>query len=451
MKRTKKTVSKVLSIVLALCLIMSFAVVPASAAAGKAPSAEIKVGKLFTVDSPYNITKMEYATFELAPYTYTDAGDVIYAAADAKTGSTVLPLGFPMPLKADGSKQYDTAIQQTTEKFAVDSSDNTKSTGSVNFGSVPFDKVGVYTYKVSEVIGTPIAGITYDDAPRFVNVYVVTAAEMKNTDDDENKYNDLDDAQLVVAAITIWENDNVVTMYTDPILNDKYTDENDKVGTGIVDGEGNGQAVVDFHNYFGDVNKETMIEIYKNVAGSSANKDEQFKFWLYLKEDTASTDLAFQVFDSNNKFVEDVPASDPNNTTGAVIKKSGRITVKNNLYVEFYLKHGEHVRIYNVKSGTEYYVTEQGAVDYNTEINGTSGGTDYNVYGYAKTTLSNTADWAPTIFTLNNVDNVNFLNKKGFTPPTGVAMDILPYALLIVLVGAAAVVLFGRKRRSSDR
>ena len=99
----------------------------------------------------------------------------------------------------------------------------------------------------------------------------------------------------------------------------------------------------------------------------------------------------------------------------------------------FTLQGGEHITVYGLSPKDTYTVSEE----------------DCTELGYTTTVKVDDADaqTAPTQATISGKeDTVTFINSREATAPTGIVMDIAPYALLVI-VAAAGCFVFMRKRR----
>ena len=99
------------------------------------------------------------------------------------------------------------------------------------------------------------------------------------------------------------------------------------------------------------------------------------------------------------------------------------------------LAHGDHLYIYGVTAGDSFTITE----------------TNANQNGYT-TTYTVGKQGAKTEYnekiTGSGAKHVTVYNKAQDTPSTGVIMTIAPYALMVVLAGAFAVVFLTRRNRA---
>ena len=106
---------------------------------------------------------------------------------------------------------------------------------------------------------------------------------------------------------------------------------------------------------------------------------------------------------------------------------------------EITLKHNERVHIYGLSDGQQIDITES-------KVAGKGDGGRYQTTTYTVDDGEVKSGEACTVhFTDANVD-VSYLNTLNAVSPTGLIMDIAPYALLVV-VAAAGCFVFLRKRR----
>lgn len=151
------------------------------------------------------------------------------------------------------------------------------------------------------------------------------------------------------------------------------------------------------------------LTIGKTVTGEFGNKDKEFEFTLKINGDPQA-----------NKTYDKV------NSNGA---KTGTVTTDAN--GKFKLKHGEKIVVPNLQAKDTYEVKEDNYSGYTTTVAG-----------------SESSDMKHTT-QLTSVDkSVEFTNKADANPATGVIMTIAPYALMVVLAGAFAVVFLTRRNRA---
>ena len=189
-------------------------------------------------------------------------------------------------------------------------------------------------------------------------------------------------------------------------------------------GRVNGELVV-MSAYFGNAEgteKETnptftnpydtnMLTVEKEVTGLQGDTSKDFSFTLKVNK-----------ADSNKQY--QFKKGDKGTLTDLEFNANGEYT--------FTLKHSEKIYFYGLVANDKCTVTEASAA------------------GYTTTYQLNTGNPAATLpeFAMDADKSVKVVNDKGATTPGGVIMTIAPYALMVVLAGAFAVVFLTRRNRA---
>lgn len=147
------------------------------------------------------------------------------------------------------------------------------------------------------------------------------------------------------------------------------------------------------------------LTVSKKVGGGAANKKDDFTFKVMITgiDGTYSTNVAGK-------------------------------TITNGTETEFTLRHGETFVVKNLPENAFYTVVE----------------TDKK--GYQKTEVSvnkeanQTSDTAEGTIRMDGENTVDYTNTKTVPSPTGIALEILPFAVLFLAAIAGGVVFFRRKR-----
>ena len=396
MKIRNKLVTGLLTSAMALTMIFGLNTTVFAADQAPLPTATITASKIFNADAPVNNTKITEAKFTLTAVGYT--GEV--------TGTTV-----PMPA--------------TTVKTAALTVSGNSASGSTVFDAIPYSVPGIYTYKLVETVDSAVPGVTYDEAERFINVYVTNLLDANN----HLILNNNGTPQVEVTAITVYKETNGTLNWND-MGNDNAGNSDAKTGeTGTKTGI-NEAVTVGFTNTFGDTAGNTILSVSKTVTGALGNPDTEFEFTLGTN---STNSLAYQVFDASGAAV----------TSGT--GKSGTIANGGS----FFLKHGETVRIYNLAAGDKYTVTEKSSTTangYKTSISGTAAGTAIS----AVTDITDGVKAAgEQTFATNAIDRQDFVNNKGVTPPTGIMMEVFPFAVMFIFAGCGVIAMIIKKRRES--
>lgn len=152
----------------------------------------------------------------------------------------------------------------------------------------------------------------------------------------------------------------------------------------------------------------------KAVTGTLGNRSKEFEFNITITADATS-----QKTGASEQYYVEINNQNGSSTTNV---KSGEL-------LQVKLRNGDTVKIYGLSPKDTYTVTE------------TESGQD----GY-KTTGEVDAEHATAMG--NEDKTVTVENNKNTTTPGGVIMTIAPYALMVVLAGAFAVVFLTRRNRA---
>ena len=152
------------------------------------------------------------------------------------------------------------------------------------------------------------------------------------------------------------------------------------------------------------------LTVDKTVTGAMGDKNAPFTFTVTIN---ATGNRTFSASKGNTPITVD-----EGDTDGTYV-------------VSTTLKHGESVTINGLLEGDSYFVKE----------------TEADKNGYT-TTVDGAAndDSQPVVFDDEAADTVSYTNHRDAVSPTGLIMDIAPYALLVI-VAAAGCFVFLRKRR----
>lgn len=161
-------------------------------------------------------------------------------------------------------------------------------------------------------------------------------------------------------------------------------------------------------------NKYTTYSLIvnKTITGTAANLSEKFNFTI--------------------EFEGDAGASFTYGTTTITLDNDGKASQT------VALGNGESAVITGIPSNVKYTVTEN--------IDATEGYTTTYKVDNATTATTGTATSEATMGKANHT--VSFTNDKASTPVTGVITTIAPYALMLVVAGAFAVVFLTRRNRA---
>ena len=203
-----------------------------------------------------------------------------------------------------------------------------------------------------------------------------------------------------------------ITVYVTWVLDDNGYPTNQLAITSIVTNDAVGEKQANGPTFPNTAAGAANLTVSKHVTGNASNVNDYFAFEVNITDGAIGT---YAISYAGNTYT-------PANPT--VITAGTPATI--------YLKHGESFTILNLPVGATYSVTEASSAGYTTTINGTA-----------------TQDRHITGNIAQGGTNVAYVNNKTFTPPTGLFMDILPYALIFGAAVIGAVLFITRRRRVS--
>ncbi|HIR40948.1 MAG TPA: QVPTGV class sortase B protein-sorting domain-containing protein [Candidatus Egerieicola pullicola] len=156
----------------------------------------------------------------------------------------------------------------------------------------------------------------------------------------------------------------------------------------------------------------TQLTVTKAVTGAMGDKDEMFSFTIDLT-DSETSSVTVKIGD----------AAGTSQSTANPIRLDEAI------------KDGQTITITGLPVGTDYTITETDADGYETSYVG------------ATASSSNTKEASGTI--TDGTNAVTVTNNRDSVSPTGIMMDIAPYAVLVV-IAAAGCFIFLRKRHAKE-
>jgi pilin isopeptide linkage protein len=207
----------------------------------------------------------------------------------------------------------------------------------------------------------------------------------------------------------------------------------------------------------------SSIKIEKQIDGTQAKDTDEFTFWIKIPEGGTSIVLEKGKTIEANKTEsgqEPVPVTsitvggsmtqedyvegetqseyyDPENTTNE----------NDNGWCSFTLKGGQALEITGIPASMVYYLFEE---DYQSQGYETTHIKQFTATTPAKSAITLQGGDLGKLTTEQGVNYIGFLNTKNTNPGTGVTMDILPYAVVVLAaVAAFAVLLISKKRRNA--
>lgn len=255
---------------------------------------------------------------------------------------------------------------------------------SINIGNLTFADAGVYKYTISETDNSDDANIV-NGSDHTLYLYV------ERKDGTQDQY-------VVTGAVLEDENGNKTDVYNNSYMlggdpDDPIDPDNPPVVT------------------------PNELTLTKTVTGAMGDYSENFKFSVTVG--SVSSNKTYTAKYTDNE--------------GNAIPGKADVSLTAGEPAEITLAHNQQLHIYGVGSGETYTIAEH----------------DYTSEGYDAPTVSgdvNADNTQGTFDATEDPENVNYTNNREAVSPTGLIMDIAPYALLVV-VAAAGCFVFLHKRR----
>jgi hypothetical protein len=411
MKKFKKVVS------LALASIMTLSMCAVSALSAGAVDAEdyttLPITKILQVNSKDTVVPSENFAFTMTPIA---AADLIDDNGDAiKDGSGhTLEVG---PALSDN----DIVISFNKDSKAADSNGKWEMTNSGSFKlefATNFTNTGVFRYEVKET------GAVDQDGKSLSETYV---------DFDSSTY-----------YVDVYVGQNNKGEY---VINSYVITKKGKTG------KPNGITFTNKYNC-------QDLNIYKTVDGTEFNQGEYYNFHILIpvggKAITLSENSYFlaKIIGTDGSVVKDGTDRDMDIDSDGYLKlyvKGEGIDVAASEGNAFKLKAGEHLQILDLPTTMIYKVEE----DKDTaDAEGYTITYDYTEIGSKETTtkaVKEDQSGYSVQGTINDTTNtVTFINTRDMTPPTGISLDVLPYALIVLVAACGGVLLIIKKKRNAQ-
>lgn len=366
-----------------------------------------------------------------------------FGAMAATNGSYTQEKLFDKKLSVDG-KTFAPNTSFTFEKTAVSDEDVETKFANTEFGDV--DHKTDLTNYLKGTTATQIAGITVSDA---------TFTADQNNDQTLNE-SDLKEAYSADVSITVNAN-----LFTEPgmyvmglkenntnyegvvynttqyylLINVRNKSANDALEVASVQlFDEDGVKYNHITNGYGGTETEDKIyklNVKKVISGLGAKLDGTFNFQLSVNAPEGSKDGGYAVFE------------------GTTYK--GTITEGENGTLELPVNNNTTYTIYGLSESDEVVVKEKeaSANGYATTYSVTGAAVTNNTTDKTNNTLAN-ADAKVAVKTGIETGEVKITNNKSEITVTGVAMNIAPYAAMVLGAGAFAGIFLGGKRRKAE-
>lgn len=318
-----------------------------------------------------------------------DADKITMAGVGTTTANTIAYT--PGDTTANNENTMVKNYDKTTEKYAL-------KTATLDFSKVRFTEPGVYRYIITES-GTNQAITNDADLTRVLDVYVNDAST-----ETEKK--------LTIAGYVLHSNEN---------------DEPD-VAAGK-DAGSTGTYVATKSQGFTNEYDTSDLTFKKEVAGNQASHDKYFKFTVKITGAVKGTVYTVDVTGADDQSQKNAATiadnAEKENVKTMTVEEDGTISQ------DFYLQHGQEIKIQGIAKDTKYDVTEN-KEDYKSEAAVVTGYTNA-----AKGTIESTDL------------KTSYKNTREGTIPTGVIMTVAPFAA-VTLLGAAGMVTIKMRKKEDD-
>lgn len=272
----------------------------------------------------------------------------------------------------------------------------------VDFSGCEYDEPGVYRYILSETkTGEEHPSIVNDDlGDRVIDVYVV----------DEN-------SSLKVSGYVLHTKDDSI----------KMGNEN---GTDSTDNEGKSQG---YNNRY--ITHD--LTFTKEVNGKQASKDKYFAFTLKITNAIPGTVFPVSL-DNADRQTGNSSATIPENR-GKINPASITADNSGSVEQEFYLQHGQSIKINGIPESAQYEITEN-EENYKPSV---------TVNSEDKDIVVNKNGAADKNTGITNDTTVDFVNTVEGIVATDVVISIVPY-ILIAIISGSALIYFGLRKKDKE-
>lgn len=382
-----KHTRKLLALLVALLLVLS--AVPVASAAGDPRAAGETITEAY-LSKHYNTAVDKDFTFEFQAEQIKDGEGVVTEDATL----TIDPIEFTDPSLTETNKQ----------------------TSKLNFDTFP--AAGHYIFKVTET------GVTGGFSNTEYEKLIMSKAEYR-----VHVYVAEEEGQFVIKSITIdkikddagedvVEGTKVTDAGEDPTTN-TFTFTNTYVYEAGHDGDPEDPKPDDY-NTFGSLYIKKNVE-NKNEGGPDTQKDFSFTATFTFP---AGTD---------EKTLDASANGEP-------------ITGKTHTFT---LKHGESIKFTGLPVGTKIKLVEAGSPNYAGTAVVNFGSNRAESFG-SSTAYNKELTVEPTVSLTENTNKAVVTNTYVYTPPIGVILNVLPFAVMLALAGGALALFLVLKRRNGD-
>jgi hypothetical protein len=381
-----KRLRKLLAILMVSTLFMSLMTITASAVNyTTVAGGTTNFNKYLIIEDGATVPNKTFS-FTIAPGSAVAATASTMAVTAGPAGATVGTVTFA-PADTINTDTTGSVTGTANNKYAV-------KTVTADFTGVNFPEPGVYRYVITESAATAPYAIASDN-PLYMDVYVV-------------------------------DNGNGLAV-------DSYVLHTSTAAPALGNDAGTaGGALADKTDGFINTYDTSDLTVSKDVSGNQASKDKYFQITVTVPGLTTT--------DSFNVDIDDAEAAPTANTATTYNSMSNPDTVTGAQLasgVNFYLQHGQSVKIEGLPTGATYTV-EEVKEEYEPAL---------TITGGSSSTVEATNDEGSG--TLSSDVTAAFTNTRDGVIPTGVLLTIAPFAVGILLFGAMFIFMVSKRRREA--
>ena len=179
-----------------------------------------------------------------------------------------------------------------------------------------------------------------------------------------------------------------------------------------------------------DPNNDTThdVVIKKRVAGAMGDASKKFAFKVTVKTQTGATGEFYKVTEVNGEGAQDVESNESFFVDG---------TPKT---FEFSSKNG--IRIYGLTKGDTVHVEETNGEGYEMTVGAVTEKASY----FDKADLTAGKKYEADFMVKKDEAKAEIVNTKNPVTPTGIVMNVAPYAMMLAVAGGLGVVFMNRKK-----
>ena len=193
--------------------------------------------------------------------------------------------------------------------------------------------------------------------------------------------------------------------------------------------------------FVNDYNTANLI-ITKLVTGDIADPNLEFSFALALLSPSGAADTGTYTYQKYEMGSDNAVGGTGSATDTAISGGSGTIASGGT----FTLTHSQYIQIIGLPSGERVTTTESGTTDYRTTITVQHGTPGTLTTVRTNVTTNKTTGQVIIVTGDGAVNQDNFINNKESVTPTGVLLNILPYALLGIIAILLVVILLKKRK-----